>query len=113
MGATYTIGVGYGIEFDMYGKVSDNIGEENDLEFLLEDHYPLLVHEMSGHYDGDMISLVLVKSTHEEDFDFIIRKKKFDKVKDIDPVALEQMQAFCKKYGAKYKPEWKIFSTAS
>lgn len=112
MGATYGIGVGYGIEFDMYGKVSDRIGEETDLEFLLEDYYPLLAHDASGHYDGDMISLVLVKATHEEDFDFIIRKKKFEKVKDIDPAALAQMKEFCEKYGAKYKPEWKIFSTA-
>lgn len=112
MGATYTIGIGYGIEFDMYGKVTDRIGEETDLEFLLEDYYPLLAAGTSGHYDGDMIYLVLVKSTHEEDFDFIIRKKKFAKTKDIDPEALDQMKTFCKKYGAEYKPEWKIFSTA-
>lgn len=113
MGATYTIGVGYGIEFDLYGKVPERIGEDNDLEFFVDDNYPLLAYEMSGHYDGEMIALLLVKATSELDYEFIIRRKKFDKVKDIDPEALAQMKDFCEKYGAKYKPEWKIFSTAS
>lgn len=110
MGTTHSIGIGYGISFDMTDKLEEASDKAIDTEFLVEDHYPLLAYDTYGHYDGDIGYLILVKETHEVDYDFMITKKKFPKV--INEKALQQMQDFCKEYDLKYKPEWKIFSSA-
>lgn len=109
MGDTHSLGMGYGVTYVTSAALEEAIDEAIDIEFLLEDHHPLLSDHHSGDaWAGETVSMVLIKSTVHHDYSFLIETDHINTA--VPEKEVEALVSFCDRYDIPFNPSWKIFS---
>lgn len=109
MGTTHITGMGYGVIYETSAALEEAIDEAIDIEFLLEDHYPLLGDYHSGDaWSGETVKMLLIQSTVHHDYSFLIETENINTVVPEDE--LNALSSFCERFDLPFTPSWKIFS---
>lgn len=109
MGTTHITGMGYGVTYTTSAALEEAIDEAIDIEFLLEDHHPLLSEHHSGNaWSGETVSMILIKSTVHHDYSFFIETDNLNTV--VLENELDALKSFCERFDIPFRPSWKIFS---
>lgn len=109
MGDTHALGMGYGVTYETTKSLEEKLEEAIDIEFLLEDEYPLLVDHGAGNaWHHSVTTMIFVKSTTHHDYGFLIETETLNS--DVPAEGKAQLISFCKRFDIPFSPSWKIFS---
>jgi hypothetical protein len=109
MGDTHAIGMGYGTVYTRTKALEEKLEEAIDIEFLLEDEYPLLVDHGAGNaWHHSVTTMVFIKATTHHDYSFLIEANTINT--GIPQEGIDQLRSFCNKFDIPFRPSWKIFS---
>lgn len=101
--------VGYGVHAENTPALEKAIEEQIDLEFILDDHYPLLAMGTYGN-SYEVNALVLIKSSLiEADGYYLDLSGQSQSIRDDE---MAELQRFCTEYDIECKPGWIAFMTA-
>lgn len=109
MGDTHAVGMGYGVVYENSTSLEEKLEEAIDIEFLLEDEYPMLVTHSSGNaWKNSSVQMIFIKSTTHYDYSFLIETEDLNTT--IPETGLHQLRNFCLTFNLPFEPSWKIFS---
>lgn len=101
-----TLKIGYGITVEPTPALEKAIEEQIDLEFILDDHFPILSMDNYGN-TYEVKTLVLIKSSVAESDEYMLDLSATDRTITDEEAA--ELLKFCTQYDLNHNPQWMAF----